>query len=401
MNVSRNTKAESPENAFLNRRASLALAVAALFLSSIAIPFADKLYVAYPIAFLLLFYVAFCSRRIWNILAFFLVFGLCSLFGSIAAGLVAVALYVALASGAHLTLSCKTPVFALLTSAVAFGLAALLSGGLLARALPALFPLPAYLLLSLAYARRERRSILVLSAQFGFLAVVIALAVVYFVKTYGSLDRETILSVAESFRATLFDSAKLLREELLTSFAEAELEVPAIWEKLLADDSLESVIRQLTILLPGLTALLCGLLAFFGQSLLLSVLQNEGDEFSKSSEAILLVLGIPSAVCYLAASLLLLLLNASSLPYAVAENLRLILLLPFCFSGLQRLVGLMILSPKGGRWFFLVLFLSLCCCLSVGAAELLAFYAAFDTIFTPIRAKILQSRNSSGGGEDD
>ena len=149
MDFSKATEEKPSQNGFLGRRASLALAAGALFLSSIAIPFADKLYIAFPIAFLLLFYVAFCGRRLWNLLAFFLIFGLCSLFGPTALGLVAVALYVALAAGAHLTLSCKTPIFALLVSAVTFGLAALLSGEIVARALPALFPMPAYLLLSL------------------------------------------------------------------------------------------------------------------------------------------------------------------------------------------------------------------------------------------------------------
>ena len=177
--------------------------------------------------------------------------------------------------------------------------------------------------------------------------------------------------------------------------------LPAVWEQLTSDDTLESLIRQITVLLPGFAAAACGVVAFLGHALLLAILQNEGDEFSKSPDAILLVLGIPSAVVYLASSALTLFLDAGTLPYAVAENLSIILLLPFCLSGLQRLIGLFLLAPKGGRMFVLVFFLALCCCLSVGAAELLALYAAFDTIFLPIRKKILKARDSSKDERDD
>ncbi len=142
-------------------------------------------------------------------------------------------------------------------------------------------------------------------------------------------------------------------------------------------------------------------MAFFGQSLLLSFLQNENDDYAKTPDAILLLLGIPSAVVYLVSSALTLFLNSGTLPYAVAENFCIILLLPFFFSGLQRVIGLFLLAPKGGRMFFLIFFLALCCCLSVGAVELLALYAAFDTVFAPIRRKLFKARFSSDNKRDD
>ena len=392
----------SPVTGGMNRRASVILSVFALFIASLSLPFADLSAAAIPAAFLLLFYVAVCSRRLWNILTVFFVLGLSvSLFASVAPGLVILALYVALASGSYLILSCKKPVFALFASAIAFGAAALLSKGSLARALPSLFPLPAYLFLSIAYAKRERRSIVLVAAQAGFLAVALALAITYFLKTYGSLDRDTILSVMDGFRENLTASAKALRDELQQSFAETGVTPPAVWEQLTSNDTLESIIRQVTILLPGLVTAVCGVVAFFGQSLLLSLLQNENDDYAKTPDAILLLLGIPSAVVYLVSSALTLLLNSGTLAYAVAENFCIILLLPFFFSGLQRVIGLFLLAPKGGRMFFLIFFLALCCCLSVGAVELLALYAAFDTVFAPIRRKLFKARFSSDDKRDD
>lgn len=378
------------------------LSAAALFLASLALPFADLWYAAFPAAFLLLFYVAFCSRRVWNILTIFFLLGLSwSLSASIAPGFVILALYVSLAAGSYLILTCKTPVFSLLATALAFGGAALLSGGALARALPALFPLPAYVFLSIAYARRERRSIVLLSAQAGLLAVLLALALTWFLRTYGALDRETILSVMDGLRSDLLADLRILREELQQNFTDAGMTLPASWESLSSDETLGALVRGATVLLPGIAAAACGVVAFFGHSLLLSLLQNENDEFAKTPDAILLVLGIPSATIYLVSSALTLFLDSGTLAYAVAQNFSVILLLPFCFSGLQRLLGMFLLAPKGGRLFVLVFFLALCCCLSVGAVELLALYAAFDTIFAPLRKKILSSRGNPKDRQDD
>ncbi|MBQ7173590.1 MAG: hypothetical protein IJR88_05700 [Clostridia bacterium] len=383
------------------------LSFAALALASVAVAFPDLPYISLPIAALLVAYVVLMTRRPGPILMAALSLALPGSFffgGTLSAflpGAFFLALYVAVAAGASLTLLKKTPVFSLLASALAFGLSALVSGGLLARALPALFALPAYLLLALAHFRKERRSIQVLAAQSGFLLVALALTAAYFIKTYGALNRETILGVMDGFREQFLETLRLLRTELNATFAEAGLEIPAAVQSLLEDATLSSFVQTVTVLLPGVAAALCGVAAFFGQSLFLTIRQREDDEFAKTPDAVLFSMGIPSAVVYLVSLLLTIFLDTGSLAYAVAENLSIILLLPFCFSGFQRVIALMFLAPKGMRWLFLLLFFALSCCLSVGVVELLALYAAFDAVFAPIRKKVLSRKNGADDGGSD
>lgn len=395
--------AEQKARVFFKDSVAAWLSFFALTLASVAVAFSDISYVALPIAALLLTYVILMTRRpVPIVMAAFALTTPGFLTGNFLGGALFLSLYVALAAGSSLILLKKTPVFSLLASALAFGICALVSGGLLSRALPAVFILPAYLLMALAHARRERRSIVVLAADAGCILVVLALVVVYFFQTYGAMNRETVLAATDAFRASLLDVLKAARDEVTLAFGESGLEIPSALKAYLEDDVLKSLVQSISILLPGLAAAACGLLAFFGQSLFLSIRQNEGDEFAKTPESILFTMGIPSAAVYLVALLLTILLDSASLPYAVAENLSIILLFPFCFAGLQRVIGFLFLTPKGMRWLFLVLFFSMACCLSVGVVELLALYAAFDTVFAPIRKKILDRRKGSNdpGGTD-
>lgn len=396
--------------AFFSENTAAWLSFAALVLASVAIAFPDLPYVSLPIAVLLLAYVIFMARRPAAIILAAVVLTVPGLlltglpfgdviFSGFSIGVVLFALYVAPAAGSLLIFLKKTPVFSLLASAIAFGLCALISGGQLLRALPALFALPACLLLSLAHLRKERRSIVVMAAQAGFLFVVLAVVVAYFLSNYGKLDRETVLAVADQFRGELLEALKTVRNELFESFQNANLEISTSLQSLLGDDALQSLIQTLTVMLPGLATALCGVLAFLGHSLFLTVRQNEGDEFAKAPESILFAMGIPSAVVYLSALALTAFLDSATLPYAVAENLSIILLLPFCFSGFQRALAFFVIAPRGMRWLFIVFFLVLSFFLPGGVVGVLAFYTAFDTIFAPIRKKILAKKNGSGDND--
>lgn len=391
-------RAENPVvKPFFGRKTLIALAMAALLAASLTVAFADTLYIALPGIFLCLFYIGAMARNPWNLVAAFLLVGIPWLVtGSVLPGAILLGLYTALGAGATLTIYCKSPVFALAASALAFGLSALISGGQWERALPAVLALPAYLLTALAFARRERRSVVVLGGQIGLVAVVLGIAAFAVIRTEGAITKEVLLSLMERLRSGLLAIVKEVRDSVAATVAESGAELPEAFDRLFNDATLTETVRRVTNLLPGLAAALCGVIAFLGESLFRITLANAGDERAKEPGSILFMLGIPSAVVYLASLILTVALDSGSLVYAVSENLSIILLLPFFFEGLQHLVAFFVRLPAGARWFFLLLFLAFLCCLSAGVVEVLAFYAALETIFLPLRARIRRRRDTNG-----
>ncbi len=272
--------------------------------------------------------------------------------------------------------------FALLP-AVAAG-ALLIATGEPILSLSALLFLPAAGLMSYATRNEKGRTSTILHAQLGLLLMLLLGAVLLLWKNTGEVSIQALTAALDGMRREALEGLVAFREEAIRLFEEtlpnasdAELsELIASFRTSFSDTLLQNAVSLVFNLIPGIVAMLCGIVAYLSHLFLCGAYYAVGWRRVLTPAACLFTMSVVSAVIYFVAFLVLLLDASGSLFAVVMENICLILLPGFCVIGVAAFRARLHTAKGGARIFWILMLFLLVCCSGPAALFLLALWGA-------------------------
>lgn len=247
--------------------------------------------------------------------------------------------------------------------------------------------LPAGVLLTLAIKTSQRRTAAICYALGGFLITVLVLLIVYFLYTYGSIDRDVIVSHFETQRVWLVD---IMERELKTAIEAlgAQGSDAAAMQSYFTRDLLTLMVSTIYNVLPGLVIMVCAILAYVTHSFLCGSYFRLGMKKMLTPAALTFTMSPVSAVIYVVAFFITVFVSATDLFGAVVQNVLLMLMPGFLLMGFTAL-RMQYQTARRKLGFFLlilaILFLS-----STMILHLLAFYGAMSVLIATLGAHLLR-----------
>ncbi|MBQ8415507.1 MAG: hypothetical protein IJX13_01200 [Clostridia bacterium] len=385
------------------QNSNLALALIALFLSSLGVGCGSNEIVSMILLPLLLIYAVTVGRAPTATVPLLLVALLTSLLTfSISGATVALSLILGAATFAFLLASRRLPYLTLAVPLAGVGISFLLTGSL-ALALLALSFLPAGALLSYASCTQKGRTSSIVWTQAGFLISLVALLAYTVYQTQGSVSASAISAALEGVRYAVLDLISFVKAELLAElstaaqgFTEAEIkELTEALNTLLSESTVNGLISQLYGILPGITVALCGILSYEAQLFLnLTYLKNGWKQVVTPATCVF-TMSLTAAVLYLLGFVVLLFFGSYSIFTVLMQNVCIMLLPGFCVLGFWN-IRLQIKMAKGGGKVFLILLTVLAlCCVGFSALYILAILGASSVILGALQRKI-QEKTKQG-----
>ncbi len=265
-----------------------------------------------------------------------------------------------------------------------------------------LVTVPASLLLAIATLRGEGRTSAICYAVGGMLIAVVALLIVYFTVTYGSLKGSVIVAHFEGQREWIVGILTSYKEEMLRLLTEQGMqtsEVYALLETVMSRDLLVDLVAMIYNVLPALVIVLCSILAYEAQSLLCGSYCNLGMKQMLSPAAVTFTMSSVSAILYLVSFLLSAILPAG-IVLAVVQNFYIILTPGLLLVGYAGLLFRLRTAKGGSKTFLIVLLVALVLFNPASIIGLLAFFGALTVLLSAFGMHMLQ-KMQKGNGKDD
>ena len=315
-----------------------------------------------------------------------------ALLGSFSIGTVVLAIVAATGCGAILVTAMQQPWRAIVLPLAAWTIAYAVTRDPALASLT-LIALPAALLLALATITGQRRTTAICYTVGGFLLSILAILGVYFVLTYGTIDRNTIITHFESQRDWIVELLVKYRDNALGLLAEEGMqgdELYAMMQTLMSRETLAYLVAMLYNILPALVIVACSILAYEAQSLLCATYCTMGMKSMLTPASVGFTLSTASAILYLVAFAFTAILPASSMALAVAQNFYLILTPGLFLIGLGA-ISFRFRATKGGSKVFLILLLVFVFLLNpTSLFTVLAFFGAITVIISAIGLRLIQ-----------
>ena len=268
-----------------------------------------------------------------------------------------------------------------LTLIAVFAVSFLITGDTYASLLAFSF-LPAGAAMAIATMRDTGRTGTIVWTQIGLFLTVLAVITVLIERAYGAVDAETIARAVADAREGVVHSLGAYRDELLKSLqasGEENTELIARMNELLNENSLYTMVTAILYLLPGLVAMLCGIVAFEAQLLLGLTYMRTGWKQVLTRDACVFTMSKTASVLYIIASVMTLFFGVNSVFGAAMQNLYLILLPGFCVLGLGVLSARM-RRPNGRSVIPVLLIGAMLCCATVYVFSFLSLWGAIANI---------------------
>ena len=385
------------------QKGNLALALIALFLSSIGVGCIGNETVAVILLPLLIFYAVMVIRAPGATVPLLLIALLASLFTVSLSG-AAVTLSVILGTGtlAFLLSARQMPYLTLLAPLLGGALSFLLTGSW-ASMLLSLFFLPAGALLSYASCAQKGRTSSIVWTQAGLLISLVAIVACAVYQTQDSLSASSISAALEGVRYAILDLVGTVKTELLAElsatgrgFSEAEIkELTDALNTVLGESTVNSLISQIYGILPGIAVALCGILAYEAQLFLnLTYLKNGWKQVVTPASCVF-TMSLTSAVLYLLGFAVLLFFGSYSLFVVAMQNICILLLPGFCVLGAWNLRFQIKAARGGGKVFWILLIIFGCCCAGLSVLYILAILGASSVILGALHRKMQEKTKQS------
>lgn len=358
------------------------------FATSQAAPF-----IALPVMVCAGVFLCIRSRAVGSILLIMLPAGLLSVFTM---SFIIPAFYLSLVCGTvcvSLLITHKRMLFILPPVIVSFAVAFLVTGSALP-ALAALLPLPAGILLAFFTMSNSGRTASVCAAASGFVLWLLVLGSVFIFQSRGAISAEIINSFIEEVRASLAESLMSVRALMAEQF-------PAT-AAVLDEATVQNAINELFNILPALFLIVCNVIAFITQSVLLSscrVMQDRGicpsgvyvtpETRTFTMSAVSAVLFV---VCLIAA---LISRNSNSAFYTVVTNLHMILAPGLFIVGFFAFVGRSLFG-RPPRLFPVILLAGFFFFATYFCILFMACYGSFVVVRYTIRSRFPSGSDSNG-----
>lgn len=382
---------------------NLALALIALFLSSMGIGCVGNETVAIVLLPLLIFYTVTVTRApgvTFTLLALSLVASLFTV--SLSGAAVTLSVIVGTGTLAFLLSARKMPYLTLLVPLLGGGLSFLLTGSW-ASALLSLFFLPAGALLSYATCAQRGRTSSIIWAQGGLLISLIAIVACGVYATQGSLSAASISAALEGVRYAVLDLVNTVKTELLAElsvaaqgFSEAEIkELTDALNVALGESTVNHLISQIYGILPGIAVALCGILAYQAQLFLNLTYLKNGWKQVVTPVTCVFTMSVTSAILYLLGFTVLLLFGSYSLFVVAMQNVCIMLLPGFCVLGTWNLRFQIKAARGGGKVFWILLIAFACCCAGPSVLYIVAILGASSVILGALHRKMQEKNKQS------
>ncbi len=314
--------------------------------------------------------------------------------GSFAGASIVLALIVGTGTLAWLLTSLRAFYVAPLTLIAVFAISFLITGELYT-ALPAFAFLPAGAAMAIATVWNKGRTGTIVWTQIGLFLTVLAIVMALIGRSYGAVNAETVARAVADVRESIVQALGAFRDELLKSLQESgedNAELIARMNELLSENMLYTTVTAVLYVLPGLVAMVCGVIAFEAQLLLGMTYLRTGWKQVLTREACVFSMSMTSTILYIIASVMTLFFGVSSIFGAAMQNLYLILLPGFCVLGLGALRARM-RRPSGGSLILILLFGAMLCCTTVYALSFLSLWGALANIGVALRGPADENGN--------
>ncbi|MBQ9759749.1 MAG: hypothetical protein IJW16_00210 [Clostridia bacterium] len=314
-----------------------------------------------------------------------------ALLGSFSAGVTVLGIVAGTGCGAVLLTAMPSPWRTVILPIAAWGIAFAITGDPALSCLT-LITLPASLLLALATVTGQRRTTAVCYTIGGLLVTVLALLVIYFVVTYGSVSRDTIVSHFDTQREWVVGILVRYKDEMLKLLTEQGMQGSASYtalETLMSRENLVTLVAMIYNILPALVIVLCSILAYESQSLVCGTYCTLGMKKMLTPASVAFTMSTASAIIYLVTFFLTAVLPANGMASAVAQNFYLILTPGLILIGFGATV-FRFRTTKGGPKIILSILLIFILITDVTALfSLLAFFGALTVIISAIGARMI------------
>ncbi len=302
-------------------------------------------------------------------------------------GAILLTLFVGSAAGAYLFTVTTKPYWTLAASLAAFVACLAVTRAWLPSVL-ALVGLPVALAMAWATVRQSTRAATVCCAAGGF-ALVLAVGVAWWLyESLGTLQGEAVASYVKQLTDSAIDSMLASYRQGLEGLPEAQRASAMQLLEVYTVDVLSDAVRKL---FPAMTVVLCTVLGWISQALLLSLHDTTGFQSCTLPSNRIITVSLTAAVVYVLSFFTLLLAPAASFVSVAAQNLLLILMPALCLCGgrwvLRKLTG----ENGMGRLLVLVL-LGFLLCAGVGTGlYLFALFGVPEAYREFTRKRLLQT----------
>ena len=376
-------------------------ALLALLTGSVGLAFLGSERVAWVILAVLFAYTAFFVR-IPSTVTMALVTAVLTvlLFGSVQLGSAVLSLTVSVSAATLLLTAGRSVILRLLTVLIpcAASVAGILLHGDGLTALLAVAILPAALLMTAATLWGQNRTRAVCLTAGGFLLAAVAL--IGYLLWQGSTGAGmSVGAYVQHLQNQVLQVCVQIRDELIRLMAEnngTEMYLESL-EKSLTDTYLSQLITEFFVLTPGLLIAFCAILAYQAHSLLNATYYVSGLKAVLTPRVQVLTMSVISAVLYVVATCLYLLIPGTGTVVAVAGNVCIMLLPGFGVVGARALITFTA-KMKQARALIVVAAAFLLCCNFVSVLYMLSLWGASGTVTDALHRKLMEKIN---GGEDN
>ena len=319
---------------------------------------------------------------------------------SFAIGALVLSVVVATGGGALLATSVRTPSRTVILPMIAWVVSFVITRDAYLSSLT-LVTLPATVLLALATVTGQRRTSAICYTIGGFLISVVALLAIYFTATYGSIDRNVLVTHFETQRAWLVDVLLSVRDQMIEMMQAEGLggsETVEVLQSYMTRELLTNLVALVYNVLPAIVIILCSIMAFEAQSFLCAAYCTMGMKKMLTPVAVTFTMSLVSAILYLAAFVINLFVPAGGLFMAVVQNFYLILTPGFFLVGYAA-VMFRLRTAKGGSKFFLIFLLIAILCFSPASIfSVLAFFGADTVVLSAISLRMMKQMQNGQMG---
>ena len=279
----------------------------------------------------------------------------------------------------------------------AVGVAGILIHGDLLFSLLALALLPSAALIATATVQGRGKTSVLCFGVGGLLAVV-AGAVIYLLWQGSRTAGVEIGVYVQSIRESVVEFAVMVRDELIRLMEESggtEMQLESLKQGL-TDTYLSAFIAEIFSLLPGILIAICCVIVYEAHSVLNATYAICGWKSVLKPHTQILTMSVVSAILYVAAAFVYLLIPESGIAVAVAGNVCVMLLPGFVAVG-ARAILMTAVKMKRGRGLLIVFVLAMLCCSFASALYMLALWGASGTVMEAARRKMMQKWNGEDG----
>lgn len=322
-------------------------------------------------------------------IAFFQSFSLGALILSIVAGT---------GCGAVLITSVRSPWQPVILPLIVWGTAFAITQDV-AMACMTLLIVPAALLLAIATWTGQRRTTAICYTMAGFLLSVVALLVIYFMTTYGSIERDVIVAHFETQREWIVDLLLSMRDEMLAILngqGMQQSEMYTTLQTLMSREMLVNLVALIYNILPAVVIVICSIMAYEAQSLLCGAYCNLGMKKMLTPATVAFTMSTVSAIIYLLTFFVTMLVPVDGLFMAVVQNFSIILTPGMVLVGYASVMFRFRTAKGSSRFFLLFLLFTVLCCSPGAIFNVLAFVGAVTVLISAFGVHMIQKMQGQG-----